>query len=134
MSKKEIQGFLLNARIHIYIFTLIIVLLFIHLGCDEFKILAPVENSFCRKFYICSNDSLITVNCPNGLLFNNQTKKCEYEYKVMCNNKTTTTTTTTATIVTTTTTFSINLKFYLKNVLIKIIDIINIKKIVMSYL
>ena len=46
-----------------------------------------VENSSCKEFYICLNNNLKKIKCQNGKLFNNLTKKCDYEAKVKCNDQ-----------------------------------------------
>ena len=51
----------------------------------------------CKKFYLCVQNNLSIISCPDGLLFDNNQRRCNYPNQVYCNEFTTNVQTTTVT-------------------------------------
>lgn len=46
------------------------------IGCDLSKVMTPVLNSGCKKFFRCLNNELVAFACPDGFLFDQNIKDC----------------------------------------------------------
>ncbi len=43
-----------------------------------------VPDSFCTKFYMCTNNKLKVLSCPIPFLYDTEKKKCNYANQVPC--------------------------------------------------
>ncbi len=66
----------------------------IFVACDTSLDRTPVPNTGCLKFYLCVANKLNQLSCPQGLLFDQILKKCNYANLVVCYELTTTSRTT----------------------------------------